>query len=125
MAGKKIIKPSISIGGQEFKCMSRTVSLEPGDFINFCEQEWTASIDIEISYGPGGSWTILDGFRDTVQTVILSPSDGVISEDNPQATFEAEIPAVPFMTGAERGERMTFTLELTAESEPVFNDGTS
>lgn len=125
MAGKRIIKPSISIGGTEFKCMSRTVDLVPGDLINFCEQEWTATVEVELSYGTGGSWTVLDAFRDTVQEIILSPSDGAISEDNPQATFDAVIPAIPFMSGATRGERQVFTLELVAEAEPVFSDGGS
>lgn len=116
----RIIKPSISIGGTEFKCMSRIVSLEPGDTINFCEQEWTLSVDVELAYGAGESHTVLDGFRDTVQTVILSPSDSAVSVSNPSATFDAMIPAIPFMSGAERGERQVFTLELVAEAEPVL-----
>ena len=115
-----IRKPSISIGGTEFKCMSRTVELVPGDFHTFCEREWTTSVEIEIDYGTGESWTVLNGFQDTVQTVIISPSDGAVSVSNPSATFSAEIPAVPFMSGATRNERQTFTLELMSEDEPVF-----
>lgn len=115
----RIIKPSISIGGTEFKCLSRTVELVPGDFRTFCTQKWMCSVEVEITYGAGGSWTVLDGFRHTIQEVILSPSDGSVSADNPSATFDAEIPAIPFMSGATRGERMTFTLELESEDEPV------
>jgi hypothetical protein len=120
MAGKRIIKPSISIGGTEFKCMSRSVTLEPGDIINFCEREWNCSVDIELSYGVGGSHTVLAGFEGTEQEVIISPSDGAVSADNPSATFTAEIPPIPFMAGAERGERQTFTLELTSDDPPVI-----
>ena len=120
MPAKRIIKPSISIGGTEFQCMSRTASLVPGDFINFCEQEWTLTVDIEVSYGAAGSWTVLDGFRDSEQEVIVKPSDGAISADNPSATFDAVIPAIPFMNDATRGERMVFTLTLVSEGEPVF-----
>lgn len=120
MAGKRIIKPSISIGGTEFKCMSRSVDLVPGDFVNFCEQEWACSVEIELAYGAGKSWTVLNGMRDTVQEIVLSPSDGTVGSDNPTATFDAVVPAIPFMSGAERNGRMTFTLELMSEAEPVF-----
>lgn len=120
MAAKRIIKPSISIGGTEFKCSGRSATLEPGDFINYCEQEWTFEVELELSYGATGTWTLLDAMRDTEQEVILSPSDGAVSADNPSATFDAVIPAIPFMSDATRGERMTMTLTLTSEGEPVF-----
>ena len=120
MAGYRINKPSISIDGVEYKCMSRSASLVPGDDLNFCEKEWTASFDIEVSYGTDGSWTKLNALRDTIVEVILSPSDGTISDSNPSATFDAHIPAIPFMSGAEKGGRMTFLLELMSEAEPVF-----
>ena len=120
MAGKRIIKPSISIGGTEFKCSSRSVTLEPGDLINFCEQDWSLTVEIELSFGATGTWQVLNGMRDTEQTVVVSPSDGAISAENPSATFTAAIPAIPFMSDATRGERMTISLTLVAEAEPVF-----
>lgn len=120
MAGKRIIKPSISIGGTEFKCMSNSVELVPGDPINFCEHEWELSVDVDLSYGATGSWTVLEVMADTEQTVIVFPSDAAISADNPSATFAAVIPRIPFMTGAQKGDRQTFTLDLVSEGEPVF-----
>jgi hypothetical protein len=116
----RINKPSISIDGVEYKCMSRTVELVPGNDLNFCEKEWTCSIELEISYGVGGSWTTLNALRDTVAEVVISPSDGTIAAGNPSATFDAVIPAIPFMSGATKTERQTFTLDLMAEAEPVF-----
>lgn len=120
MPAATIIKPSISIGGTEFKCKSREVSLEPGDLVNFCEYQYTCSIEIELAYGTGESHDVLNGFRDTVQEIILLPSDATIGTSNPSATFSAVIPPIPFMSGAVRGERQTFTLELMSEAEPVL-----
>jgi hypothetical protein len=122
---KKIIRPSLTIGGVEFKCMSRQVTLEPGDAINFCEDEWTLSVEVELWYGEGGSWNELDAMRDTLVEFVLSPSDGAISAENPQATFEAMVPAIPFMSGAQRDQRQTFTLDIVTESEPVFDEAGS
>ncbi|MEM9521561.1 MAG: hypothetical protein AAGA37_19785 [Actinomycetota bacterium] len=120
MSAKKIIKPSIVIGGTEFKCLSDEVSLEPGNAINFCEDEWTMSTNILLSYGVGGSHTALQAMELTEQTVVVSPSDGSISADNPSATFTAQIPKIPFMSGAKRGDRQSFTLELMSDGDPVF-----
>lgn len=125
MAGRRILKPSISIGGTEFKCHSRSISFEPGEWLNFCEREWTLTIELELNYGTLGSWNQLEAMFDTEQEVILSPSDGAISEDNPQATFDAIVNPIPFMSSAQRGERQVVTVELVAETEPVFSDGGS
>ena len=110
----------LTIGGVDFKCMSRSVSLEPGDPLNYCEDEWEMTVEIDLSYGAGGSHTELQGMELTEQTIVVAPSDGAISADNPSATFQAVIPKIPFMTGAERGDRQRFNLELMSEGEPVF-----
>lgn len=120
MAGKRITKPSLTIGGTEFKCMSRSVELVPGDAINFCEDEWTCSVQIDLSYGAGGSWETLRAMALTDQPIVLSPSDAAVSVDNPSATFEAMVPNIPFMSGGERGRRQTFTLDLVSNGDPVF-----
>jgi hypothetical protein len=120
VSGKRIYNPTVTIGGTEFKCMTRTVELTPGDFTTFCEQDWSCTVEIEVSYGAAGSWNVLNGFRDTLQTVVIKPEDAATSVTNPAATFTARIPAVPFVTGAGRGEKMTMSLELMAEAEPVF-----
>lgn len=125
MAGTRILKPSISIGGVEFKCKSRSVSFTPGDWLNFCEREWTLEVELDLSYGADGSWNLLEAMFDTTQEIIISPSDGVVSVDNPSATFDAIVNPIAFMDGATRGERQSTTIELVAETDPVFDYGGS
>lgn len=120
MSRTRILKPSVSIGGTEFKCMSRSVTLEPGDPENFCDYAWTCSVDLELTYGTGGSYNILSSWTDTVGTFVLKPSDATVGSGNPSATFEAIIPPIPFMMGATKGERQVFTLELMLEDEPTI-----
>jgi len=120
MTARKIVTPSISIGGTEFKCMSREVTLEPGDAINFCEDQWTFSVEIELGFGAGSSYEALRAMALTEQTVIVKPSDAAVSIDNPSATFQALVPKIPFLSGATRGERMTFSLEMMSEGDPVI-----
>ena len=120
MAGFRIITPKISINGTDVKGMSRTVDVEPGDRLNFVENEWTCSLEVELAYGTGLSHTVISALRDTVAEVILAPTNAVVAAGNPHCTFSARIPPIPFMMGAENGSRQTFTLELVSEGEPVF-----
>lgn len=113
-------KPFLSIDGTEFQCFGDNLSLTPDGIRNFCEDEWTLSVDVELTYGSGESHTALDAMRDTVKTVVVRPSTEAIGVTNPSATFTARIPAIPFMNGATRGERQRFTLELMAEDTPVY-----
>ena len=119
MAGYRIITPKISINGTDVKAMSRTVSVVPGDDLNFVEKEWTCSIDVELAYGSGLSYDVISALRDTVVEIIVAPKNAVVGTDNPHLTFDARIPAIPFMMGAETGQRQTFTLDLVSEGEPV------
>lgn len=112
--------PSVVIGGTEFKGMANSATLEPNGIRTFEEDEWMFSIDVELTYGSGESWTVLDGFRDTVQTCVYKPDDGSVSATNPSATFTARIPAIPFASGAQRGDRQVFTLELDLEDPPTY-----
>ncbi|WP_395153724.1 hypothetical protein [Ilumatobacter sp.] len=120
MAGYRIITPKISIDGTDIKAMSKTVSVVPGDDLNFVEKEWTCSIDVELAYGVGLSHTVIAALRDTVVEVVIAPTNAVVGAGNPHCTFNARIPAIPFMMGAETGQRQTFTLDLVSEGEPVF-----
>lgn len=120
MAAKRLYAPSILIDSVEYKCMARSVSLEPGDWINFCEQEWTFAAEIEIGYGTSESWTLLEALQNSTASVVLKPEDAAAAIDNPSATFEIRVPAVAFMTDAARGERMTIPFEVVTESAPVF-----
>lgn len=116
----RITKPFLSIDGTEFQCFADSLSLGPDGIRNFCEDEWSMSVDIELTYGTGESHTVLDAMRDTVVEVVVRPSDAAIGVGNPSATFDARIPAIPFMEGATRGDRMRFTLELMAEDTPAY-----
>lgn len=120
MSAKRLYAPSILIDSVEYKCKARTVSLEPGDHINFCEQEWAFNAEIEIGYGASESWTLLEALQDTIVTVVLKPEDAAVAAGNPTATFSIRVPAIPFMTGASRGDRQTFNLEVMTEAAPVF-----
>ena len=100
MAGKRLYSPSILIDAVEYKCMARTVSLEPGDWINFCEQEWTFTAELELGYGTGESWTLLEALQNGTAAVVLKPEDATAAITNPSASFTIRVPAVPFMTAA-------------------------
>lgn len=119
MAGKRLYAPSILIDGVEYKCKARTVSLEPGDYINFCDQEWTFSAEMELTYGADETWNTLSALSNTTVTVVLKPDDAAAAPTNPSATFDIRMPSIPFMTAAQRAERMTFTLEAVTEDVPV------
>lgn len=120
MSAKRLYAPSILINSVEYQCKARSVSLEPGDWINFCEQEWTFAAEIELGYGSGESWTLLEALENTATTVVLKPENSTTTTTNPAATFSIRVPAVPFMTAAARGERMIIPLEVVTEAAPVF-----
>lgn len=123
MAAKRLYSPSILIDSVEYKCKARSVSLEPGDYINFCEQEWMFMAEIELGYGATESWNLLSALNDTLVDVVLKPEDAAVSESNPSSTFQFRMPAIPFMPSTSRGDRMVITLEGRTEAPPV--DATS
>ena len=120
MAGKRLYAPSILIDAVEYKCFARSVSLEPGDYINFCEQEWTFSAELELGYGAAETWNLLNANADTVVNVVLKPEDDTVSATNPSASFSIRMPSVGFMTSSTRGDRQVMTLEERTEAVPVF-----
>lgn len=118
----RIYDPVITIDGTEFKCLTRSVELVPGDTTTYCGHDWTASLEVEISYGVDGSFNLLDAMRDQKVVVVLQPAAGVVSLDNPSVTFSATIPPIPMKLGA-RGEKSSFPLELESDGEPVTSFG--
>ena len=119
--GKRIYSPSILIDGVEYKCKARSVTLEPnGTALNFCEDEFDFSAEIELGYGTGESWTLLSALAKTIVDVVLKPEDAAVGEGNPSATFQFRVPSIPFMSSATRGDRQTMTLSGPTEAEPVF-----
>jgi hypothetical protein len=120
---KRIYSPSILIDDEEYKCKARSVSLEPGDYINFCEPEWTFNAEIEIGYGADESWNTLEALEDTLVTVVLKPEDDTVAAGNPSATFSIRFPPIPFMMSDGRGNRQTMNLSVVTEAAPVFSTG--
>lgn len=120
MAGKRLYSPSILVNSIEYKCRSRSVSLTPGDFINFCENEWTFKAEIELAYGAAASWNVLNVLAQTIVPVVLKSEDAATAVTNPAATFQIRMPAIPFMPETARGDRMTISIEMFTEAIPVF-----
>lgn len=120
---KRIYAPSILINSVEYKCKARSVSLTPGDYINFCEQEWTFAAEIEMNYGTSESWNLLSALADTTVAVVLKPEDATVAVGNPSASFQIRMPSIPFMTGTTRGDRQVIPIEVITEAEPAFSLG--
>jgi hypothetical protein len=120
---KRIYAPSILIDSVEYKCKARSVSLEPGDYINFCEPEWTFNAEIEIGYGASDSWNLLEALEDTLVDVVLKPEDATVAAGNPSATFQVRFPPIPFMMSSGRGDRQTLSLSVVTEAVPTYSTG--
>lgn len=116
-------------------CHSNKVTLTPEDNFadgdSFCNPDgqvpgstnWSGSIDVLLSFTDGsdvGSWNLLHPLRKTKQTFKIKPKDAAISTGNPEATFIAWVPSIPFIDNS-RGETQRFTLELDVIGEPVFD----
>ena len=121
MAAKRIYSPSILINSVQYKCKARSVTLEPnGTALNFCEDEFDFSAEIELGYGTGESWTLLSALAKTIVDVVLKPEDADVAAANPSATFQFRVPSVSFMLSATRGDRQIMTLSGPTETEPVY-----
>jgi hypothetical protein len=120
MAAKRLYSPSILIDSVEYKAKARSVSLEPGEYINFDEQEWTFMAEIELGYGAGESHTLLTALENTIVDIVLKPEDGAVAVGNPSATFQIRMPAIAFITSVSRGDRMTISLTEETEAPPIL-----
>ena len=116
----RAIRPDIKIGTNDFTCHANKIAITP-------DQQYKPASTF---CNPGGEipttsvWTcelnILHGLQGTKQTFAVYPGQGVVAAvTNPEATFEAYIPAIPFLD-VEAGETMTYTVELKVLGEPVF-----
>lgn len=120
MSAKRLYAPSILIDDVEYKCKAKSVSLVPGDYVNFCEPEWTFSAVIELGYAVAGTWNTLSALENTEVEVVLKPEDATTASTNPAATFSIRVPPIPFLTGEDRGTRQSMTFEAVALDVPVF-----
>ena len=124
----------------DLSCPARSLALTPSDSsIDISTQcspgatapgitTWTFTAELLNSYDAvdedgTGLWNQLEPLAKTLVQVAVKPADAATDSTNPTATFDARIPAIPLMMGAEYGSRMTFDLELTSEGEPVFGVG--
>ena len=119
MGAKRLFSPSILIDAVEYQAKARSVSLEPGAKINFGEYEYTFTAEIELGYGTGESHTTLAALEGTIVDVVLKPEDATVGAGNPSATFQIRVPAVPFITAAAIGDRMTVAMSVVTEAPPV------
>ncbi|HXH33630.1 MAG TPA: hypothetical protein VNJ54_04360, partial [Plantibacter sp.] len=118
----------------QLKCTSNEVHLTPEDSMaevdSFCNPDgeipsstkWMSNFNILLSFTNGadvGSWNTLHPLRKTKQTFKLKPKDSALGVGNPEVTFQAYVPSVPFLDGS-RGESSRFEFELSVIGEPVF-----
>jgi hypothetical protein len=120
MAAKPLYSPSILIDSVEYKTKARSVSLEPGDYINFGEPEWTFTAEVELGFGTDEAYTDLAALENTIVDVVLKPKDDTVGAGNPTATFQILMPPITFMAPVARGERMTHTITTTTLAAPVI-----
>jgi hypothetical protein len=120
MAAPRIYEPSILINSVEYKTKARSVSLVPGDYLNFGEPEWTFSCEIELGYGTGESHTDLAALENTLVDIVLKIVDASVAASNPSETFQIRMPPISFMTGGARGERQTIDLSAITEAVPAL-----
>lgn len=128
----RAIRPEIKIGATDMTCHANKIVLTPdqqyGSASTFCNPGgevpttavWTCSLDILQSFDTTGAWNVLHALQGTQATFVVYPGTGVIAAaTNPEATFYAWIPAIPFLD-VEAGATMTYTVEMKVVGEPVF-----
>lgn len=125
------VDPSVSIGGTDYVCFFNSVSLIPNqmmaDIETFCDAggerpgkvAWTFSGEVKQSFDTAGSWNVLRALAGTKVAFIVKPTDAAVAVTNPSATFNAWIPAIPFLDSA-NGEATTYTLECRVQGTPTF-----
>ncbi len=133
--------PSVVIDSIEFKCAARSAMLDADDdevsIATFCNPkgtrpgatDWTAEFTLALTYGDSaqpatdddGTWNQLNAMRKQKKTVVIKPSDGAVTDQNPSATFEAYIPTIPFIDGEVAAtDSQEFDLVLSPIGDPVF-----
>jgi hypothetical protein len=119
----------------ELVCHARTVRLTAEDnevdVDTFCNPDgtapgstkWTFECDVLQSFGDGatpGIWNMLYPLAKTVATFQLRPDEAAISTSNPEATFDAWVPTIPFVD-SERGDSTILTMTFSVVGSPTFD----
>ena len=128
----RAILPEITIGTSDIKCHVRKIKLTPeqkyADVETFCNPggqipttaTWTLELELLQSFGTDGIWNILRPLQGTQQTIVVYPGTGTTpAVANPEATFDAWIPNLPFLD-ASPGSTMPFSLTLSVIGVPIF-----
>lgn len=125
------VDPSVTIGGTDYICFFNSISLVPeqtmADIETFCDPNgerpskvsWMFSGEVKQSFDTAGSWNVLRALSGTKVAFVVKPTDTTVAVTNPSATFNAWIPAIPFLDSA-NGEATTFTLECKVSGQPIF-----
>lgn len=125
-------KPSVTIDSTDAICHFSQVTLVPTqefvDIETYCNPggeapgkvSWMANLRVRMSYGTDSAWTFFSGKAGSKATFIVKPADGSTAIDNPAATFDAYIPALPFIPDHEIGQSATFDLECRVIGAPVI-----
>lgn len=125
------VDPSVTIGGTDRICMFSRVALIPeqmmADTETFCDPggerpstvKWTLELEGKMSYDTDGSWNVLRALSGTKVAIVVKPADTTVAATNPSASFNAWIPAMPFVD-ATVGESAPFTLTCPVVGQPTF-----
>jgi hypothetical protein len=125
------VDPFITIAATDRVCFFGRIALVPdqmmADTETFCDPggerpstiKWTLELEGKLSYDTDGAWNILRALQGTKVAFVVKPTDGATAVTNPSATFNAWVPAMPFMD-ANVGDSAPFTLTCPVVGQPTF-----
>jgi hypothetical protein len=131
-------RPTVLIGTDDITCHLQMATLVPNttfiDVETYCNPggeavgkiAWTGILRVRMSYGSDGSWNFWQNLDPhTTYELTLTPSDDTaVSENNPEATFDAYLAPLAFIPEHEVGSSATYDVEVRVVGEPAF-DSTS
>lgn len=131
-APHRFVKPAVTINSTDSICHFSMVNLIPTqefvDVETYCNPggeapgkvSWRANLRVRMSYGTDSAWTFFSALVGAAAAFELRPDAATVGTGNPEASFSAYIPALPFIPEHAIGESATFDLECRVIGEPVF-----
>lgn len=125
------IKPAVTINSTDAICHFSQVTLVPNqefvDIETYCNPggeapgkvSWRANLRVRMSYGTDSAWTFFSALAGQSALFEIRPDSGTVANTNPEASFSAYIPALPFIPDHEIGQSATFDLECRVIGAPV------
>lgn len=80
---------------------------------------WTVELEWPQAFDTAEIWNVWSALEHTSVAFIVSPASGVASVTNPTCTFNAYMPALPFID-AGVGESTIASIRMTTIGAPVF-----